>query len=1150
MKQSDTINPLELDFCPVTGLPITRKPEWTNVKCSENYTVTLFFIGDSIIWILPQGEADSEAVRNILNIVDRIISENIPPDRKYIQIEDIRYVKHISLEARKIYINHMKKKEQILGLIFCGSSLLIKFSIKLAERVTPRVFKVRIVDDYKEAIETAKKLAEPGSLTPHTNDNKEASCNKTQKPEWSVKEKDIKDPGNEALQALSETNGKDEIQTYVADLLQTIGNLEWGKEGHSIRNDIDKSHPFYQVYEIISLVKQDLDVVLAEKLEVENKIVRQNALNGLRAMMWKLASNKSLTTERLIQSLLELAGPVFKVCRACYYKVITGINNHVELKCAYEWKNNGVLSMLGVRWPLRLINSTPKRDFFLIHSANNNDNNESEYDEDAKSFLQYLSENCNIEHTGIMPLYIEDSIDGCFSFDTCWENKDSQPWDDDMVGILNEIALIVSNHDFQKKIEEELFIEKTKYKAIVENINDIVSIADSRGNLKYFSPSVKRILGYAPEELIGRNIIELIPKSEQSNFINKYSLLLAMGEIEPVHSSVITKSGDIKTIEITTKTLNINEGSDINTISLIRDITEKKKTDDELKRSREQLELLVEERTGELEKINTMLLEEINERKVALEALQKSEEQLIKAKDEAEKSNEAKGKFLANVSHEIRTPLNAIIGFCELIQNEVRADKMRDYSQLVISESEILLDLINEFLDQAKIDSGKVKLENIPFDLRNTIESISASMKIRAQKKGLDFIAVIEEKTPTLITGDPTRLRQIIINIVNNAIKFTENGSVIVSVKSLRDYELKTNLYFEIKDTGIGIADDKLPLIFESFVQADIQTARKYGGTGLGTTISKKLVELMGGTIGVKSELGKGSTFWFTIPFTRQFEQFPLKTPEQTSENEIETLKQEDKILKNSEKKILLVEDYGPNRYISIAYLQNSGYKTECAENGKEAVFMCKGEKYDLILMDAKMPEMDGYEATMKIRSENSPNRTTPILGMTAGAYQTDIQKCLDSGMDDVITKPIRRKSFLNTVEKWLNMESNKITSTIQALEEPPPIDFRKTIEELEMTTEFINSVLSGFIVELEEQFKIIENAITSRSFNDIANEAHKIKGGASNLTAYKLSDIAFELEKNALSSNAAEALTAFNNLKNEYLRLKEYWNNGNWEIT
>lgn len=401
-----------------------------------------------------------------------------------------------------------------------------------------------------------------------------------------------------------------------------------------------------------------------------------------------------------------------------------------------------------------------------------------------------------------------------------------------------------------------------------------------------------------------------------------------------------------------------------------------------------------------------------------------------KEKEVAEKTAMLKQQFMANMSHEIRTPLNAIIGLVNLLLNKNPNPEQERYLQAIKKSSDNLLVIINDILDLSKIEAGKIILEKIPFELGATLEGIYNTLFLRAEEKNLTFTIDSDRQHEKLyILGDPTRLSQILINLLGNALKFTEKGSVTLKVRT-RTVNNQYRITFDVIDTGIGIAEDYVNKIFESFTQAGTDTARKYGGTGLGLTISKQLVELMNGTISVQSKLGEGTTFTVEIPF------------DMANENDVQTTDQpqiDTSTLKDL--RILLTEDNEFNVMVAEETMKEllPDVKITHAANGKEALELLeKGEEFDVILMDIQMPVMNGVETTLRIREHANPKiRNARIIALTANAFQEDIKKYFRIGMNGYITKPFRPDDFLREIANVLGMKQTEYDKTIQNEQNP-----------------------------------------------------------------------------------------------------------------
>jgi PAS domain S-box-containing protein len=385
-------------------------------------------------------------------------------------------------------------------------------------------------------------------------------------------------------------------------------------------------------------------------------------------------------------------------------------------------------------------------------------------------------------------------------------------------------------------------------------------------------------------------------------------------------------------------------------------------------------------------------------------ARKEAEKRMMEAQDEALRLAKIKEEFLANMSHEIRTPMNAIMGMSQLLSETELNEKQQKYLASIQFASDNLLALINDVLDLAKIEAEKITFEKIPFSIKELIEKLVDIMRPKIDEKGLRTVIQIDGKIPELVIGDPYRLNQIIMNLVSNSIKFTKKGSITIEAIFEEENIADVTIMYRVTDTGIGISKENLTKVFEHFTQAESEITRKYGGTGLGLTIVKKLVENQDGIISVESELEKGTTFSFTLNFAKAL-QGQKNYIDKKIVNDVKSI---------SGKTALLVEDNHLNTMVATEFLEKSGLIVAHAENGIIAVSMAQEKKYDFILMDIQMPEMDGYSAAKKIKADSSSaNATTPIIAMTAHAVQGEKEKCINAGMNDYISKPLQKDKLI-----------------------------------------------------------------------------------------------------------------------------------------
>ncbi len=516
----------------------------------------------------------------------------------------------------------------------------------------------------------------------------------------------------------------------------------------------------------------------------------------------------------------------------------------------------------------------------------------------------------------------------------------------------------------------------------------------------------------------------------------------------------------------------------------------------------------------------------------------KEAEQTMKtAKDEAERANSAKSEFLANMSHEIRTPLNTITGYTYLLKNSDLISKQKEYADKIDMAANNLLGIINEILDFSKIEARRMTLEMVDFDLFMILDNLCGMVGFEAQLKVVKLDLNIRPDVPQYLKGDPVRLKQVILNLLANSVKFTHEGSIDILVELLEKEQNYVNLRFNVTDTGIGISEEQKKSLFQAFTQGDASTSRKYGGTGLGLAICKKMVQLMGGHIKVESEIGKGSTFSFTANFAIA-DSIPI-------EQEKAEMAKLAKIF--AKKKILLIEDNLINLQMTKEILDQLGFDTDTAENGFIALQRVEQNFYDAILIDIRMPEMDGYETTRRIRGLKGTEKL-PIIALSADAVEGVAEKAKAAGMNGYLTKPLNPLKLIGILQSYIQIEAisedlEELTDecTGEVTDAQACLDWEKGLRRLGGNKGKYREIIMQFISNHSKDANKLEDLLSSSDLTEAKMLVHTIKGIANNIGAMGLKDASVTLEKAILDNNQNQLEQAIHNFKVKLQTLVDY---------
>jgi PAS domain S-box-containing protein len=634
----------------------------------------------------------------------------------------------------------------------------------------------------------------------------------------------------------------------------------------------------------------------------------------------------------------------------------------------------------------------------------------------------------------------------------------------------------------------------TLYEGVFSGSQDAIFIAEGRsGRFKQVNQAACELLGLSREQLLEMKQEDLFVDEVKPELREALHRVWRDGSITGFRTQIKSTQG-VRDISITAHRLQDHESGLV--VGFARDITESVKAKAELEELNATLESRVEERTREIRRTNEELEEAIR--------------QANRHADEAGSANQAKSNFVANMSHEIRTPLNAVIGMMELLVDMELDEQQKETALIAQRSARSLVGVVNDILDFSKIEAGKLELEKVVFVLPGMVREVIETYHFQAREKGLELNLEMPEDLPEFVVGDPGRVRQIMINLIGNALKFTTKGSITVSLNQVPDKGKLASIEFLVRDTGVGIEPKKIEGLFNQYSQADVSISSEFGGTGLGLAISLQLAEKMGGGMTVSSEKGQGSVFGFTA-------RFDLASLDQVAEEiKTEEIKQAPEAQPEksvSELRILLVEDNIVNQKVALGMLRKLGYPAQATNGGNEALEALLESQFDLVFMDIQMPGLGGLEATKKIRAGEAgeTNQEVPIIAMTAHATRQDRKNCLAAGMNDYIPKPISTKLIHEAMRRV--MATGEADGNPTA---PQPFSMANLITKMDGDVDLAVEIVTLFMADSRERLQTIVGAIENYDFGFVAQEAKSLEGGALNVHSGTIVALAQDLAQAA----------------------------------
>lgn len=799
----------------------------------------------------------------------------------------------------------------------------------------------------------------------------------------------------------------------------------------------------------------------------------------------------------------------------------------------------------------------------------------------------------------------------------------------DSVEVYQLASALTEKWYLARRVEGALRTSEAKYQDLYDNAPDMFASVDAKtAKILQCNDTLAAATGYDKEEIIGRPIFDLYHSDCIEDARKAFNSFATKGEVQDAELQVKRKDGSTIDVSLNVSSVRDEQGNILHGRSVWRDITERKLAQKEIetlarfpkenpnpvlrissdgivlfaneagkpvldtwgtqqgqrvpedcyKKIREAIEsgepsnFELSCHDGRMLFVTLSPVREsgyVNAYGLDITELKEALNEVSQAKKEAEDASKAKSQFLANMSHEIRTPMNSVLGFSEMLSQEHLTDEQTQYVTFICDSAKNLMEIINDILDFSKIEAGKLDIDVVECVLSEILADVDSMLRPKAREKELEFEILCSDLLPTHIHTDPDRLRQCLINLVNNAIKFTEEGHVHINVSLEYDSDQKPCVHFAIEDTGIGIKPQEREKIFESFAQADTGTTRKYGGTGLGLAITKQLAGLLGGELALSSTEGKGSTFSFVIPAgIDEIEQRHIDRQE-IADHTDDT--REEVIQPEFHGHVLVAEDVETNQVLVKALLRQMGLKVTIASDGRQAVQKALVQRFDLILMDIQMPKMNGYEAIEAIRKEGIK---TPIVALTAHALREDGQKCIDAGCNGYLSKPLDKRRLAEEISRYLPLKDDVLSKqadsvksqmdelsalcdnqtahqfsqekTVKIRDDEEILNWGQLIDRLG-DEELIKEVVPMFLNDSRDRLEALTKAVNNGDADAIKLYAHAVRGAGRNVGAKRLPNIAHRLECAGKDNDMEIAAALLDELKNELEKLVTFFSRSDW---